>query len=123
MDGPEVMAFTMREVPPLLESLLAASRESRDAVELLVLHQANRFVTEQLALRLGVPAERVPSSVGRFGNTSCASVPVTLAERCRTLLVSSTRRVAMLGFGVGWSWGGCLTDIGPICMPGIGEID
>lgn len=122
MDGPEVMAFTMREVPPLLESLLTSSGQHRDAIDLLVLHQANRFVTDQLALRLGVPADRVPSSVERFGNTSCASVPVTIAECCRPSLMSSRRRVAMLGFGVGWSWGGCLTDIGPICMPEIGEV-
>lgn len=123
MDGPEVMAFTMREVPPLLESLLTSSGQHRDAIDLLVLHQANRFVTDQLALRLGVPSHRVPSSVERFGNTSCASVPVTLAECCRPSLMSSGRCVAILGFGVGWSWGGCLTHVGPICMPDIGELD
>lgn len=123
MDGPEVMAFTMREVPPLFTRLLERSAMRREDLDLLLLHQANRFVTERLAQRIEVPLDRVPSSVGRFGNTSCASIPVTMAECCGESLAASSRQVALLGFGVGWSWAGCATRIGPICMPPIGELD
>jgi len=123
MDGPEVMAFTMREVPPLLTRLLERSQLEREDLDLLLLHQANRFVTDQLADRVGVPRDRVPSSVERLGNTSCASIPVTMAECCHEPLSASSRQVALLGFGVGWSWAGCATRMGPICIPPVGELD
>jgi 3-oxoacyl-[acyl-carrier-protein] synthase III len=68
-------------------------------------------------VRLGVGKERVPSSLRLFGNTSCASIPVTLSCCLREQLQNSRLRLAMLGFGVGWSWAGCAVEIGPTKMP------
>jgi 3-oxoacyl-[acyl-carrier-protein] synthase-3 len=117
MSGSEVLAFALREVPQLFEELQKKSGISKDAFDAVVLHQANQFMLDGLARKIGVEKERVPSSVRSFGNTSCASIPVTLSCCLRDKLQTSRLRIAMLGFGVGWSWGGCAMEVGPIEMP------
>jgi 3-oxoacyl-[acyl-carrier-protein] synthase-3 len=66
---------------------------------------------------MGISKDRIPSSVSRFGNTSSASIPVTLTCCLRDRLQASSNKLALIGFGVGWSWAGCAIDIGPACMP------
>ncbi len=58
MDGGEVFTFTLREVPTLVKSILAASGDSRDTIDAFVFHQANRFMLNYLAKRLELPAEQ-----------------------------------------------------------------
>jgi 3-oxoacyl-[acyl-carrier-protein] synthase-3 len=122
MNGAEVMAFTLREVPKLWEEVLALSGLDPATVDSVVMHQANRFIIETIAKRLKVPLEKVPLSIPELGNTSCASVAITLTACLRDQLASSTMRLAMLGFGVGWSWGACIGNVGPICIPDFAEI-
>jgi 3-oxoacyl-[acyl-carrier-protein] synthase-3 len=117
MNGSEVLAFALREVPQLFEQLQKESGVSKDGFDAVVLHQANQFMLDGLARKMGIAKESVPSSVRLFGNTSCASIPVTMLCCLRDKLQSSRLKIAMLGFGVGWSWGGCSMDVGPIEVP------
>ena len=89
----------------------------KDTFDAVVLHQANQFMLDALGRKMGLAKDRVPSSVRNFGNTSCAYIPVTLSCCLRDKLVDSRLRLAMLGFGVGWSWAGCAAEIGPLVMP------
>jgi 3-oxoacyl-[acyl-carrier-protein] synthase-3 len=117
MNGAEVMAFTLREVPPLFDTLLAERGVSREEIDAVVMHQANKFLLDNLARKMDIPADRVPSSVQRYGNTSCASIPVTISECLREAVSESKLRLALMGFGVGWSWAGCITDFDHITAP------
>lgn len=117
MNGSEVLAFALREVPRLFDQLQKESEIDKDRFDAVVMHQANQFMLDGLARKMGLVKDRVPSSVRLFGNTSCASIPVTLSCCLRDKLKNSRMNVAMLGFGVGWSWGGCAMEIGPIEMP------
>lgn len=122
MNGPEVMSFTLREVPPMFDQLLQHSGVGRDQVDAVVMHQANQFLLDALTKKMGIPKERVPSSLSCYGNTSCGSIPVTFTKCLGRDLVESTRCVAMMGFGVGWSWAGCIGDFGPMVLPNFLEI-
>ncbi|WP_298923596.1 ketoacyl-ACP synthase III [uncultured Ramlibacter sp.] len=112
MDGAEIFNFTLRTVPALVVALEEASGEARTGWDLVALHQANSFMLKHLAKKCGLAPQQAPSNIDSFGNTSCASIPLLLctsqpAGRAQTL------RLAALGFGVGFSWGGALVDLAP----------
>jgi 3-oxoacyl-[acyl-carrier-protein] synthase III len=109
LHGPQVLTFTMKRVPTLLNDLLEKSGWTRDDVDSYVLHQANKFMIDFLAKRMKVPSEKVPLSIDEFGNTSSASIPLTMVVRCAEQLARPTKW-AMMGFGVGLSWSGLMVE-------------
>lgn len=123
MNGSEVMAFTLREVPPLFLQLLQKSGTQKDEIDAVVMHQANKFLLDNLARKIGIEATRVPTTVEDFGNTSCASIAVTISTILHQQISEKSMKLAMMGFGVGWSWAGCIGDFGPISAPPVNFID
>lgn len=119
MDGSEVMTFTLREVPLLFEELLDNSGLQRNQIDAVVMHQANRFLIENLARKIDIPMERIPTSFRNFGNTSCASIPVTIATCLRDAASSGMLSLALMGFGVGWSWSACSLTLDKVSIPEI----
>lgn len=105
LKGPEILTFTMKRVPPLLHELLGGAGWSLDDVDSFVLHQANKFMLDFLARRMKLPTDKVPLTIGEFGNTSAASIPLTMVARCQHLLQTRAKWL-MMGFGVGLSWSG-----------------
>ncbi len=103
--GPEILTFTMKRVPALLKEVLAEASWSVDEVDSFVLHQANKFMLDFLARRMKLPTDKVPMTIEEFGNTSAASIPLTMVARCQALMKPRTKWV-MMGFGVGLSWSG-----------------
>jgi 3-oxoacyl-[acyl-carrier-protein] synthase-3 len=77
-------------------------------VSLFLFHQANLRINEAVAQRLGIPAERVPSNLERYGNCSAASIPMLLDECVRAQRVRAGDLVALAGFGSGFTWGAAL---------------
>lgn len=115
--GPEILTFTIKRVPPLLERLLTDARWSRDDVDAFVLHQANRFMLEFLARRMKLPPDKIPLTIAEFGNTASASIPLTMVARTRDRMQPRTRWVLM-GFGVGLSWSGVALETEDVlCLP------
>ena len=99
MDGLEVMSFAIRAVPKTLKDVLNILNWNKDDIDIFALHQANELMLNTLAKRIKVPAEKVPFSLKEYGNTACASVPITLCSE-------SSRgrefdRTFMCGFGNG----------------------
>lgn len=111
LDGPAVLSFSTQRVPPAVEKLLDYAGTSKDEVDYFVFHQANRMINETIRKKLGLPAEKVPSTLRDFGNTSGASLPVTMTARINKELEAGRNRVLLCGFGIGLSWGTCLVDI------------
>lgn len=104
MNGPDVFSFTMTDVPALFKEFMEYYHVSADDVDTLVLHQPNAFILKHLARKIRVPMEKVPISLDRYGNTSGASIPLTMCD-----LYGSQRNkmqhIMISGFGVGLSWG------------------
>ena len=108
MDGMDVFNFTINEVPDLIKSEMAAAKLTAESVDYLVLHQANKFVLKQVAMMTGFPMQKVPVSMDRFGNTSSASIPLTLCDLASR--DQGLKKIVMSGFGVGLSWGTLIMD-------------
>ena len=115
MDGLAVFNFTLREEPPALRRLAELAQRELSEADALVLHQANRFILENLAKRLKVPLEKVPRETLRaFGNQSSASIPAVLCHELGARLQQEPLFLFCSGFGVGLSWGGMAGSVGPL---------
>lgn len=121
LDGPAVLSFSTQRVPPAVEKLLDYAGAAKDEVDYFVFHQANRMINETIRKKLGLPTEKVPSTLRDFGNTSGASLPVTMTARINKELEAGRKRVLLSGFGIGLSWGTCLLNIDGAKFPDLIE--
>lgn len=122
LDGPAVLSFSTQRVPPAVEKLLDYAGASKDEVDYFIFHQANRMINETIRKKLNLPIEKVPSTLRDFGNSSGASLPVTMTARINKELESdSNKKVLMSGFGIGLSWGTCLLNISGAKFPDLIE--
>ena len=117
LDGPAVLSFSTQQVPPSVRRVLDHAGISTDDVDHFIFHQANRMINETIRKKLGLPTEKVPSTLQDFGNTSGASLPVTMTVRIREALEARRNKLLLSGFGIGLSWGSCLVDIEGACFP------
>jgi 3-oxoacyl-[acyl-carrier-protein] synthase-3 len=104
MDGGEVFNFTLKAVPGLIRDTLEAAGSSAQDYDAFVLHQANAFMIRHLAKKAKLEPEKVPINIDRYGNTSSATIPLVLTTDLRDALSSRPMRIALFGFGVGFSW-------------------
>ena len=102
MDGMDVFNFAIRVVPKTIKDICLFANIDLNNVGNIVLHQANKFMTDFIIKRLKYPIERVPYSLDRFGNTSSASIPLTIVSE---LIHANSKDVILCGFGAGLSWG------------------
>jgi 3-oxoacyl-[acyl-carrier-protein] synthase-3 len=122
MNGAEVFAFTLREVPPMISELMKRSAWTNDEVDRFFLHQANEFMLVHLARRMGLPPAKVPMILKDFGNTSSASIPLTITLTAREILAKQKLKLVLAGFGVGLSWGACALEMESIVAPALVEV-
>lgn len=110
LDGTAVLSFSTQRIPPAVEKLLEYAQTPKEDVDYFIFHQANRMINETIRKKLVLPVEKVPSTLRDFGNTSGASLPVTMTARINKELENKTK-ILMSGFGIGLSWGTCLLDL------------
>ena len=110
MDGGDVFNFVIKEIPADIRKVIALSGGSQDDLDYFVFHQANMFINSYLMKKLKLDPDKVPSTVGKFGNTSSVSIPLTIASELKENF--SNNRVLLSGFGVGMTWASCIINSG-----------
>lgn len=111
LDGPAVLSFSTQRVPPAVQRLLEYTGLEKDAIDYFVFHQANRMINETIRKKLQLPPEKVPSTLHDLGNTSGASLPITMTARLNDTLAQGRHKLLLSGFGIGLSWGSVVLDI------------
>ncbi|MBD0371680.1 MAG: ketoacyl-ACP synthase III [Pyrinomonadaceae bacterium] len=111
MNGPEIFNFTMRTVPLVMDELLRKCGCSLDEIDYVIPHQANKFMLERLQRRLKVPAEKFHIELENTGNTVSSTIPIALESARREGRIKAGDTVALVGFGVGYSWAATLVRI------------
>ncbi|MBU0993326.1 MAG: ketoacyl-ACP synthase III [Proteobacteria bacterium] len=111
MDGGAIFNFTIKQVPADIKKLLEFSNTDISDIDYLVYHQANKFITDHLTKKLKFPLEKVPYSLGKFGNTTCLTIPVTLVSEIGTEIETGTKNLVLSGFGIGLSWATAILTI------------
>jgi len=121
MEGMDIFNFSSIDVVNTIRSFLEEHQIIIENVDYLVLHQANKFMTDKIARKLKFPAEKVLYSLGTFGNTSSASIPLTIAHHFSEEEMQR-KRCIISGFGVGLSWGVADVVLDRIFCPSIAEV-
>ena len=105
MDGRKVWDFAVKVFPESVKCVLDELKINKDDLGLLVTHQANLNIIKKGMDLLGLPMEKTHTTVQKYGNTTSASVPITLAEACELGKVSPGDYVGLCAFGAGLAWG------------------
>lgn len=122
MDGMSVFSFAISKVPKTLKKLMEHNNVTDDSIDLLTLHQANRMINSKIVKKIKIDPDKMPESLPKFGNTSSASIPLTLVTESAELLRNSKIRHLASGFGVGLSWGGIIFETENLIIPEIVEL-
>lgn len=110
MNGAEVMAFSLREVPKAADTLLQRAGRTKEDVDLFVLHQANKFMLDALRKKLKLPEDKLPITIESCGNTVSSTIPIAMYKLISTGKLQRGQRLMLIGFGVGYSWAACLLN-------------
>ena len=122
MNGMDVFDFSTREVPLSIKEILQQCNLTVDDIDYFVFHQANRLMNETIRKKLKIDANKVPYSLNEFGNTSSASIPLTLVHCLSNELKSANKKVCLSGFGVGLSWANVVMNLNNVHCPAVIEI-
>ena len=114
MDGADVFMFSMDRAPKCVTSLLDKSGRTIADIDLFIFHQASKLVLDNIARRLNIPEEKIFVNYHRIGNTVSASIPIALKDAVDENRLKNGAQVMLVGFGVGYSWGGCLIEWGSV---------
>ncbi|MBN1320883.1 MAG: ketoacyl-ACP synthase III [Thermoleophilia bacterium] len=112
MSGKEVFKFATRVVAESAGRVLDRCGLSVADVDLFVPHQANLRIIDSAAAKLGIPGHKVYTNVHKYGNTSCASIPLCLCDARAEGRMKAGDVVLLVGFGAGLTWGACLMEWG-----------
>ena len=112
MDGAAVFSFSIGTEPKAIEELLSYSNKSKEDIDYIFFHQANKYIISNIARRLKIPLKKAPSeTTGKFGNQSSASIPCTICDVLGPSMEELELDIILSGFGVGLSWASCLTSL------------
>ena len=122
LDGVKVFNFATMEVPVNVNELLASQNMTVDNIDQFVFHQANLLMNEIIRKKIKIPKEKHPYSLKNFGNTSSASIPLTMITQLRQQLIENKMKLLLSGFGVGLSWGSVILETNKIVCSELIEI-
>ncbi len=108
MDGRAVFKWAVRLIPWLTHEMISAAHMDLSDIDLFVFHQANRRILDSAMKDLAIPHEKVFVNLDEYGNTSAASIPISLDECLRGGRIRPGNRVFLCGYGAGLSWGACI---------------
>lgn len=108
MRGREVYKVATRLLPEAVAETLAKAGLTAADVTHVIAHQANQRIIESALDNLGVPIEKCWINIDRYGNTSSASMPITLDEANRAGRLKKGDVIAMMAIGAGMTWGGAV---------------
>jgi 3-oxoacyl-[acyl-carrier-protein] synthase III len=78
---------------------------TKEDVDFLIPHQANIRIMEASRQRLELPIEKMSKTVHKYGNTSAASIPISIVEELEAGKIKDDDLIVMVGFGGGLTWG------------------
>ena len=108
MDGPGLYRQAVRRMATAVAEVTEAASIDVTDLDLVVAHQANDRILEGVRRQLGLPAEKVPSNIARYGNTTAATIPILYHELRGEGRVPAGGLVCFVAFGAGAHWGALL---------------
>lgn len=104
MNGTDVFSFTITEVPASIKDFIEKTGTGIEEYDCFAFHQANQFISKQLAKKFKIPMGKMPLCLDRYGNTSAPAVTMALCDRYGDIRDEMIKTMFCC-FGVGLSWG------------------
>lgn len=105
LNGMDIFNFALKEVAKNIQELFTKSEIKQESIDYFVFHQANKLINETVRKKLKIDPEKAPYSIDLYGNTSSASIPLTMCHAMKDDLQNKELTLLLSGFGVGFSWG------------------
>ncbi|OCL82733.1 ketoacyl-ACP synthase III [Arcobacter porcinus] len=110
MNGSEIFKFTMDSVPNLVTDTLIKNNLNKDDINYFIFHQANKFMLDTLKTISKIPSEKFAYCMNDIGNTVSSTIPIALNRSINENKIKSKDKILIAGFGVGYSWAGCVLE-------------
>ena len=111
MQGTEILNFSLKKVPPLVNELLEKEKLAIEDIDLFIFHQASGFILEVLRRKIKIPKEKFFTNIEYLGNTVAATIPLALYDAIKAGKAKKGDKVLIAGFGIGYSWGATILTI------------
>ena len=105
MNGMDVFSFGISTAPKSIKKLSEHYGFNYLESDYYIFHQANKKMNDMIVKKLKLPKDKVPSCMSHFGNTSSASIPLTIVTQLKGCASYGRKEFLCCGFGVGLSWG------------------
>lgn len=108
MEGREVFKQAVSRMPDAVRQVCAAEGIAASDIDVLLIHQANLRIVEAVAKQLGIPPERAPHNIERYGNTTAGTLPILLHECLTDGTIKPGMLICFTALGSGLHWGAAL---------------
>lgn len=122
LSGMDVFNFSISKAPKSFNELLEHTKMTVDQFDYFAFHQANKLMNETIRKKLKIDPSKYLYSLTKYGNTSSATIPLTLVSELQAELSSQSLTLGLCGFGVGLSWGSMVISTKNICTLPVIEI-
>lgn len=122
MNGMDVFAFAISTAPKSMKKLASQYDLNLEEIDYCILHQANLQIDEIIRGKMKYPEEKVPLCLYDFGNTSSASIPLTIVSQLKGKVENKYTKFLCCGFGIGLSWGSVAFDTDNIVLSDLVEV-
>ncbi|WP_026391654.1 beta-ketoacyl-ACP synthase III [Haploplasma modicum] len=109
MNGPRVYQFAVDIIPKTINKILRDNNLTLDDIDVIIPHQANKRIVESIIKEMNLSDDKVILNIDRYGNTSAASIPITIAEYKEEN--KDLKTILIVGFGGGFTWGAAILKI------------
>lgn len=109
-NGREVYKWAVKTVPKGMQSVMQNTLIDLKDVDWFVPHSANLKMIESICEKSGFPIERTLYSLIDYGNTSSASIPLSLDKAVREGKINNGNKLLLYGFGGGLAHAGLLIN-------------
>ena len=111
MNGPEIFNFTIKAVPKVVAETLEKNNTTLEDIDYIIFHQANKYMNEYLRKKINIPKNKFCENLLLKGNTVSTTIPIAIKDSLDNNSIKRNDRILLVGFGVGYSWGGTIITI------------
>ena len=108
MNGTEIFNFTLEMVPKLVTQTIEKNNLAIENVDYFIFHQANKYMLNHLRKKIGIDESKFKYFMESCGNTVSSTIPIVIYEFLAKENIEACSKILLAGFGVGYSWGGCM---------------
>jgi len=107
-DGGPVFKFAVTKMADIAEEMMLKHNLEGDDIAWLVPHQANKRIIDATARRMKLNADKIMLNIGKYGNTTAATIPLCLWEWENQL--NKGDKLILTAFGGGFTWASALVN-------------